>query len=140
MNEFTGFETAPDRSIWPALVDAADLPRLQRLLEEARLMMGTLRPGTSQEAGHLQTPDIDWSDLAKVIEGEEDRRRILLQHTTPVEFTPRLGEIVTALGQVGDFEVTDIDPDLRSVDLKLVNYEFRARNVPWFALQHAKAA
>ena len=55
------------------------------------------------------------------------------------KYDPEIGDIVTALGQVGRFEITDIDADLRSVNLKLVDSEFRPRKIPWQVLSLEKA-
>ena len=157
MSEFTGFEPPPDRSIWASLVDVADPLRLQRLLVDAHLMMAIVRVPDISKQNTLQTADPDWSDFSRVIEAEKRKRRILkvLKEskvvtrapaipTPPValssKYDPKIGDIVTALGQVGRFEITDVDPDQRSVNLKLVDSEFRRRKIPWLVLSLEKAA
>jgi hypothetical protein len=73
MSDHIGFEPAPDRSIWPELLNVADDPRLDRLLEEAHRMMTALR----RTPASGETPpavDVDWRDFYIVIEAEKNLR------------------------------------------------------------------
>src|ERR1700730_12844471 len=73
MSDHIGFEPAPDRSIWPELLNVADDPRLNRLLEEAHRMMTALR----RPPALGETPpavDVDWRDFSIVIEAERNLR------------------------------------------------------------------
>jgi hypothetical protein len=72
MSNHIEFEPAPDRSIWPELLNVADDPRLDRLLEEAHRMTALRRTPASGE-----TPpavDVDWRDFYIVIEAEKNLR------------------------------------------------------------------
>ena len=159
MSEFTGFEAAPHRSIWPSLVAAADSLRLRRLFAEARLMMTALpTPAASSKILPL-TDDADWREFSHVIAAEEEKRQLLtdsiireseqgakallavseIKHPAH-RYQPRVGDVVSALGQLGEFEVTRVDVEMRSVDLRLVEYDFRAHAVPWQVLELVKLA
>ena len=73
MSDHIGFEPAPDRSIWPELLNVADDPRLNRLLEEAHRMMTALR----RPPALGETPpvvDIDWRDFSILIKAEKNLR------------------------------------------------------------------
>ena len=153
MREFTGFEGAPHRSIWPSLVVAADALRLRRLFAEARVMMATLRTPAASGKNFPPLVDVEWSDFYRVIEAEEEKRRLLndsvagesqlgahaLLAVAEIEHPahrcePQVGDIVSALGQLGAFKVTRVDAAMRSVDLRLVDYDFRVHAVPWQVL------
>ena len=73
MSDHIGFEPAPDRSIWTELLNVADDPRLNRLLEEARRMMTALRrtPASGETPPAI---DVDWRDFSIVIEAEKNLR------------------------------------------------------------------
>jgi hypothetical protein len=159
MSEFTGFEAAPHRSIWPSLVEAADSLRLRRLFAEARLMMTALRTSAASGKNFPLIDDAEWREFSHVIVAEEEKRRLLknsiigedepgtcaflavseIEHPAH-RYQPRVGDIVSALGQLGEFEVTSVDAEMRSVDLRLVDYDFRARAVPWQVLELVKLA
>ena len=82
--------------------------------------------------------------MLKVLKESKVVARAPVTPTPPValrsKYDPKIGDIVTALGQVGRFEITDVDPDQRSVNLKLVDSEFRRRKIPWLVLSLEKAA
>jgi hypothetical protein len=71
------FRTAPDRTIWSALVNVADDSRLHRLLMKSHRMMTTARGSTSPLVS-LPHAVSDWVDFSVVVENEEHRR--LLTH------------------------------------------------------------
>jgi hypothetical protein len=76
MSEYLGFEPTPDRSIWAALVSAADDARLRRLSTEAQRMSATFR-----SRGSIDEPqtglDTDWEDFFLVIDEEEKKRGVV---------------------------------------------------------------
>jgi hypothetical protein len=71
------FRTAPDRTIWSALVNVADDSRLHRLLMKSHRMMTSARGSTSPLVS-LPNAVSDWVDFSVVVEDEEHRR--LLTH------------------------------------------------------------
>jgi hypothetical protein len=71
------FRSAPDRTIWSALVDVADDARLHRLLLKSHRMMTTARNSTLSEVLPLNAVS-DWQDFSVAVEDEEHRR--LLTH------------------------------------------------------------
>ena len=73
MSEFLGFEPAPHRTIWQALVDIADDPRLQRLAAEAHRMLAVVRTSPAAE-GPQPGLDLDWQDFSSAIETEQEHR------------------------------------------------------------------
>ena len=81
------FRTAPDRTIWSALVNVADDSRLHRLLMKSHRMMTAARGSTSLLVS-LPNAVSDWVDFSVVVEDEEHRR--LLTHWPAA---PILGQI-----------------------------------------------
>jgi hypothetical protein len=75
MSTFLRFEPAPDRSIWAALVEAADDARLRRLSSEAQRMSATFRPPVFPDEP-IFAADRHWGDFFAVIE-EEEKKRLL---------------------------------------------------------------
>jgi hypothetical protein len=71
------FRTAPDRTIWSALVNVADDARLHRLLMKSHRMMTAARGSTSSSVS-LPNAVSDWVDFSVAVEDEEHRR--LLTH------------------------------------------------------------
>jgi len=70
------FETAPDRTIWSALVNVADDARLQRLHVNARSMITTARGSTSLRVS-LDNAVSDWKDFSAAVEDEANRRLLI---------------------------------------------------------------
>jgi hypothetical protein len=70
------FGIAPDRTIWPALVNVADDARLHRLLMTAHRMITTARGSTSSKVS-LPNAVSDWKDFSVAVEDEENRRLLI---------------------------------------------------------------
>jgi hypothetical protein len=47
---------------------------------------------------------------------------------------PKEGDRVVVLGHTGAFVISDLDCDLRTVELKAIGHEFALSTVPWSAL------
>jgi hypothetical protein len=70
------FTTAPDRTIWSALVNVADDARLQRLHLNAHSMITTARGSTLPRVS-LDNAVSDWKDFSAAVEDEENRRLLI---------------------------------------------------------------
>jgi hypothetical protein len=70
------FRTAPDRAIWPALVNVADDARLHRLLLKAQRMLTTAQGSTSPTVS-LPNAVSDWRDFSATVTDEENRRLLI---------------------------------------------------------------
>jgi hypothetical protein len=139
VNSFN-FAPAPDRRMWSWLVRIADSLRLQNMRAEAHRMIAVIPPVTlsEEERKIFLCERANWSTFLKVIETEVRKRERLANAQS--EFRPEIGDVVTALGQIGEFEITNVDATQRLVNLKLVEYEFRVDNVPWIVLKLASRA
>jgi hypothetical protein len=124
--------------MWSWLVRIADSLRLQNMLAEAHRMIAVIPPVTLSEAEReiFLCESANWRTFLKVIETEVKKRERLVNAQN--EFRPGIGDVVTALGQIGEFEITNVDATQRLVNLKLVEYEFRVDNVPWTVLKLAR--
>ena len=70
------FRTAPDRTIWPALVNVADDARLHRLHLKAHRMLTTAQGSTSPKVS-LPNAVSDWKDFSAAVDDEENRRLLI---------------------------------------------------------------
>lgn len=70
------FRTAPDRTIWSALVNVADDARLHRLHLKAHRMLTTAQGSTSPKVS-LPNAVSDWKDFSAAVEDEENRRLLI---------------------------------------------------------------